>query len=127
MGLNHTREIFTSSLTWRTPTHKLVALVMAYSADRRGIVRLTQQEVAGEVGVSRQRIAAVIDDLCELQVLVRLGHGRYGLRFGLPKDGSAPMPNPKGADEEFERLAALRQQHQAIAYNADGWPVLMDK
>ena len=124
MGINHTKEIFEASVEWPTPSHKLTSLVMAYSADRKGAVRLTQEELGEQVGLSRQRISAIMDDLCDLEVIKRLGHGRYGLRFGLPAGSDDILPAPKGADKECERLLSIKQPGQGIAYRDDGWPVL---
>ena len=126
MGINHTKEIFEAAMEWPTPSHKLTSLVMAYNADRKGVVRLTQEELGEQVGLSRQRISAIIDDLCDLEVIKRLGHGRYGLRFGLPAGSDDILPAPKGADKEFERLLRIKQPGQGIAYRDDGWPVLND-
>lgn len=129
MGVQHTKDIFETTIDWQTPTHKLLALVMAYNADRKGVIRLTQGEVAEEVGVSRQRVSTLLDDLCDLEVLKRLGHGRYGIRWGLPKDEDErePLPSPKGAQTELKRLQAIRTPSQAIVWRKDGWPVLEEK
>lgn len=134
MGHNHTRDIFDSSVEWETPTQKLLALVMAYNADRRGVIRLTQQEIGDQALISRQRVATLIDDLCEREVLKRLKHGRYGLRFGLPRQEEDDVaPAPKGAKEETERIMAIVESEKAegnqvhgIAFNADGWPVMVE-
>ena len=135
MGVNHTKDIFETSMDWATPTHKLTALVMAHAADRRGIIRLNQQEIGSEVGVSRQRVSMIVDDLCDMEVIKRLGHGRYGLRYGLPKEevDSQMLPARKGALKEQERLRAILKEERenglhihGIAWKKDGWPVLVD-
>ena len=139
MGINHTKEIFEAYVEWPTPSHKLVALMMAYVADRRGVIRDTQGGLAHAVGLSRQRINTIIDDLCRLEVIKRLGHGRYGLRFGLPTekeeefDHSRILPHPRGADTEVKRIMGILQREReedqerhGIAWRPDGWPVMTD-
>ncbi|MDA1189864.1 MAG: hypothetical protein O2854_09370 [Chloroflexi bacterium] len=126
MAIGHIKDIMEASVAWDSAAHKLTALVMAYSADRKGVIRLTQQEIAEEVMLSRRRVADLIDDLCEKGVLARLGHGRYGIRFGLPKtDAWESAPQPKGAEEEYKRLQSIRKPgEEAIYWQADGWPIL---
>jgi len=132
MGANHVGEIFDASLSWEGPSHKLLAVTMAFYADRRGVVRLTQDELANATVLSRRRIATLIDDLQALGVVKRLGHGRYGLRFGLPKESDSNIVGqPKGSEEEQARLQVLIREREAqgdaglgIAFRSDGWPVL---
>lgn len=133
MGLNHVRDYLETDREWQSAGHKLLALVMAYAADRRGIIRLTQQELANEVRLSIRRVAMLIDDLCNAEVLRRLGHGRYGLRFGMSGEDLAdqPLAKPKGAkDRQAAILAFLKERQGAgdksygIAYSREGWPVL---
>jgi hypothetical protein len=136
MAHGHTRSIFDANVEWGLPARKLLALVMAFSADRRGIIRLTQSELASETLLSRQRVSDLIDDLCGLGVIARLGHGRYGLRYGLPKDGVEhrqvdDLPIPKGSVEEKVRLESILAAEMesgnrvhAIRWSPDGWPAL---
>lgn len=137
MGIGHVRTILEATdVEWRTPTNKLVSVVVAFAADKRGICRSTQDEVAQEVGVSPRQVANAIDEMCEAHVLVRLGHGRYGVRYGLgPGDLSEQGPPvPKGANAEFLRLreivkaekAAGKQLH-GIQWNKQGMPVLVER
>ena len=125
MGIGHVGNILEAGIEWEGASQKLLAVVVAYHADRRGICRLTQGELGEAVMIGRRRVADLLDGLCILGVLQRLQHGRYGLRYGLPVDeDSQRLPQPKGAREEELRLRALRQPHQYIAYRRDGWPVL---
>ena len=128
MGINHVRDLLDSSVEWSSSTQKLLAIIMSYGADRRGIVRLTQQEIGDQARISRRRVATLVDELGDLEVIVRLGHGRYGIRYGLPRENDEAMvPAKKGARKELERLMALRQPDQFVAYRHDGWPVLQDR
>lgn len=127
MAINHTRELWEADIDWKTPSHKLVGLAVAYHSDKRGVCRLTQGEIGSAVLLSRQRVASILDDLCELRVIARLHHGRYGVRFGLPKtDDIEVLPTPKGAEKEFARLQAIRARNQYIAWTKDGWPSLQE-
>lgn len=127
MGVNHLNEIYDAAIEWETPSHKLLAVTMAYYADKKGIVRLTQDELAEAVVLGRRRVSTLIDDLCDLGIIKRLGHGRYGMRFGLPKkDEDETLPSPKGATAELKRLQAIRTEEQGIVWRKDGWPILQD-
>ena len=128
MGLGHVKDILEADIEWASPSQKLVAVVMSYAADRKGICRLTQSELAAQTALSLRRVSDLIDGLCELAVMVRLGHGRYGIRFGLPENLQQPFPHPKGAQEEMERLLAIRRPEQSLVFNGDtGWPTLQDE
>lgn len=124
MAAKHTEYVFDAKVEWQTPSHKLLAVTIAFHADKRGVIRLTQEELGDAAVLSRRRVASLLDDLCELGVIARLGHGRYGLRWGLPQE-TLSMPKPKKADKEAERLQDIAaEQGASVAYGRDGRPVL---
>ena len=124
VGVGHIANAMDADVGWNTPSEKLVALIMAFHADRKGIVRLSQSEIADSAILSRQRVATLIEDLCEMELFVRLGHGRYGLRYG---KNQTDVPRRKDADAELQRLMAIRTDGQGIRYTSEGWPVLVDR
>ena len=116
MALGHLRGVMErGAMAWETPSHKLVALVAAYHADRRGIIRLTQGEIGEESGLSRRRVADIMDALCDQQVFARLGHGRYGVRFGKTVESPElelehvpkPFRSTKRTDREVQRMERI--------------------
>ena len=129
MGNGHVRDILEADgVDWGSASQKLVAVLMAYAADRKGICRQTQGEIAAKAVLSIRRVSDLIDSLCDLEVMARLGHGRYGVRFGLPIEGEQQTaPSPKGAEAERKRLWAICGHDQFIAFRPDGWPVLQSR
>lgn len=137
MGIGHVRMVLEAGgLEWRTPTHKLLAIVLAFECDRRGICRSTQGELADAVGVSKRHVVTVLDELCENDVAVRLGHGRYGIRYGLSEAEAKEQgsPSPKGVGVEYARLKAIIDAEKAvgppkhkIVWGKDGMPKLGER
>jgi hypothetical protein len=76
MGLALAGQIFESS-EWREPTQRLVLLEAAYRADKKGIIRATQSEIANQTGLSRRTVGRWFQVLEELAVLTRLTYGRF--------------------------------------------------
>jgi hypothetical protein len=105
---------------------RLVALECAYHADRKGIVRMSQSEMAVHCGISRRAVAKAFNWLQDCSALQREGHGRYRLTLEEYSEVVA-LPRVAGAMEELDRLQALRQPDQGIAYRSDGWPVLQQR
>lgn len=124
MGLGHVKQIMEADVEWATPTEKLLALTVAYYGDKKAICRLTMDEIGQAVGVGRRRVSDVIDGLCEKGVLVRLGHGRYGVSYDLVEaTGERPL-QPKSGEEELARLQATHGPDEVIVFTKTGWPVL---
>ena len=121
MGANHVGGMLDLDIEWGTPSLKLLAITMAYYADKRGIVRLTLNELGENIVLSPRRVVSLRDELCDLGVIARLGHGRYGIRYGLkqkdsptlvnvPKQKKGTTPSNVQADtpkEEFRRILRL--------------------
>lgn len=133
MTLQHVARVFDAP-GWRSPTQKLVLLEVAYAADRKGIVRKTQSEIAIDTGMSRRTVASWFKEFEEAGIIVKQGHGRY-LFFQeafyegfeeLLRAPSQPLPVQPGAEEELTRLRSIQRPNQAIQYGRDGWPVLRD-
>ena len=124
MALGHVKSILEYEGEWRTPSHKLVAVVVAFHCDRKGTCRMTQVELAAHCVLSAQRVRDIMDDLCDGEILIRLGHGRYGIRYGF--DRGNEMPTAKGAEAERIRLNEIKTPDQLIVFTKDGWPILED-
>ena len=114
---------------WQTPAAKLALIEIAYRADRRGIVRRSQSEMADASAMSRRTLIRWLQAFEGYGLLERIGHGRYRLNVSLLdnlEDLFIPdTPQPKGAQAELERLKGIRQPDQGIGYRRDGWPVLI--
>ena len=93
MGANHVGGMLDLDIEWGTPSLKLLAITMAYYADKRGIVRLTLNELGENIVLSPRRVVSLRDELCDLGVIARLGHGRYGIRYGLKQKDSPTLVN----------------------------------
>lgn len=130
MAIGHVKTIMQAleqdTIEWQTPSQKFVSILMAYHADRKGVVRLSQVELGDLASLSRQRISTIVDELCDLNIFVRLGHGRYGLRNETLANNLTP--NLKGSGAELKRLEALVKDDpsKGLAFRQDGWPVLTD-
>jgi len=114
---------------WQTAAAKLTLIELAYRADRKGIVRRSQSEMATANAMSRATLIRWLQAFEGYGLLERIGHGRYRLNISLLdelEDLLIPdSPQPKGAKAELERLQAIRQADQGIGYRRDGWPVLV--
>ncbi len=124
MGLGHVKQIMEAGVEWSNPTEKLLAVTVAYYSDRKAVCRSTMAELGEVVGIGRRRVSDLIDGLCEKGVLVRLGHGRYGVSYDLAEAGEQRSVQPKGSAEELARLQASRGADEGIVFTKDGWPVL---
>ena len=133
MGMGHVKDVLESEVDWPSPTAKYAAIWLAYHADRRGIIRASQVELATGMLVNPKTVSRVVDDLCDSGFLVRLGHGRYGLRNEYAaSDTPHPLPPAKkGLDKEIARLQAILDEEgeagnrvHRVAWS-DGWPVLV--
>ena len=102
-----------------------ICIEMYYMADRKGVVRATQDDIAEVCRLSRVSVSKHITRLCELGLLTWVRRGRYAIPVRAKSE--APMPTVADADAELERLQAIRQPHQGIFYRDDGWPVLGDR
>ena len=56
-----------------------VYLEMAYWADKKGVIRIPQDEVAERCHMSRSSVARAVARLVEGGMLKRVGHGRFAL------------------------------------------------
>lgn len=69
------REV--EGITFDDPTDRSIFLQCAYWADKRGIIRMPQVEIAEETLYSLATIKRVFGKLESEGLLKRLGHGRY--------------------------------------------------
>lgn len=60
-------------------SERMVLIEYAYHADRKGIVRHTQSDIASIAGLSRRTVARQVEWLTGNGILKRIGHGRYQL------------------------------------------------
>jgi len=132
MTLRDCLEIFDGGCDWPSSSDLLTLLFVAYRADRKGIVREPQTDMAADTGLSRRTVARTFAWLEDNDVLERMGHGRFrlnrdNLRAMIDEWGAPTVPRRKGYIEETERLKAIRLPHQGIVYQKDGWPVLQDR
>jgi hypothetical protein len=82
MGLGHVKNIMESERDWSSGMCRYAAICLAFHADYKGIVRVSQYDLAGEMEVSVRTVARALEDLCEAGVFAKLRHGRYGVRYG---------------------------------------------
>ena len=71
---------------YETPAQKALLVEIAYRADRHGVVRRSQSEVATACGVSRATAARYFAEFTDSGILDRDGHGRYRLARDAFKD-----------------------------------------
>ncbi len=90
MGIGHVKEIMEAEDQYWSAAEHHVALVAAYHADRKGVVRVSQVELAEATRLSPKTVSRAMEMLCDLGVFVKLGHGRYGLRYGVNKQVAQP-------------------------------------
>jgi DNA-binding IclR family transcriptional regulator len=105
---------------------RLVALELAYHAERGGIIRMGQTELAGHTGLSRRTVNNIFRDFEAMGLIEKVAYGRYRLtpeNFIDIAEATAVLP---GAAAELERLQGIRQEDEAICYTKEGWPVLTD-
>ena len=75
MGLNLTPLVFeTEGLG---ASEKLVLLQCAYQADRKGVIRASQADIAALTGLSRRTVSEQMGFFNDTFVLKRIGYGRY--------------------------------------------------
>lgn len=78
MTLQQVARVFESD-GFHNAAQYIVLLELAYHADRRGIVRFSQAEIAAHAGMSLRTVARWVAHFTEMGLLERLGHGRYKL------------------------------------------------
>lgn len=59
------------------PTLRLLLIELSYLADRRGVVRHSQTEIAGRCGISRQQVAKYMRAMVETGAMKLERRGRY--------------------------------------------------
>lgn len=123
MGIGHVKSLLERDEKWPAPMAKLVAIEMAYHADRKGICRVSLTEVAGSSGLSRVYVGRMMEALCAAGVFARLGHGRYGVRY--TPQGQPAVKIQEENKAELARLRPSMRDGQAIAYTPDGRPTLV--
>lgn len=75
--LHHVEAVLEFDYPWPSPTIRMIAIQAAYEADRKGIVRVSQTEIAGLLGCDRSVVSRAFKTLEGEMLLVREGHGRW--------------------------------------------------
>lgn len=78
-------------MTVDTPMTRLVLLEAELHADRGGVLRMSQSELATHAGVSPRMVAKAFAALQARGLLSRQGHGRYKVTPNGPTDDGAPL------------------------------------
>lgn len=76
--LKHLEPVFDVD-AWQSPVQKIVLLELAFQADKKGVIRMPQTELAERCGVTRRTLATWVNAFCETGLVSRHGHGRYQL------------------------------------------------
>lgn len=85
MAIKHVAWAHDLEWDFDSPTQRYVFLEMVYWSDRKGVVRMSQAEMGERLSLSRQSVSREFGRLQEIGLVVRLDHGRYGIRFGEPR------------------------------------------
>lgn len=109
-------------LDFENGTQRYIFLELAARADRKGVVRMPQSEVAQVTLLSPATVKRAFRQLEAMGLLSRMGHGRYEIVL----NGQPSIRAAEGAEAELERLKATKRPEQGIAFRADGWPVIVD-
>ncbi len=86
MSYKQFAEAADSTVNLEDGIERYVYLELAYRADRRGIVRMPQSELAQVTLLSPRTIARIFSAFEKRQLISRVGHGRYAF--------VAPTQNP---------------------------------
>lgn len=82
LTVNHMAKILELS-GFHSAAQKLVLIEISYRADRKGIIRYSQSEIAAATTLARPTVATWFAAFEESGLLKRLGHGRYQLNMSL--------------------------------------------
>jgi hypothetical protein len=107
MAIKHLRDAYENGLEFGRPLDRAVYLEVAYWADSKGISRMSQGELAERVLLSPRFVAGSLVRLVQGDVLVKLGHGRYGLR-------SAGQMNPANLCDVCKEPASLTDEGASV-------------
>lgn len=128
MGLRHLADVMAMEETFDSAAQRMVYLELAFWADRRGIIRISQVEIASRCLLAPRTVVAQVQALEAVGLIKRLEHGRYAFHFPPPEGSreraSSVTTKQAGVDAELERLKALRQPGEGIYFTRQGWPVL---
>jgi len=122
----------TTDMGFKTATQRALFVELAYWADSKGIIRITQAELAEAMLVSQRTINREFQYLREKGLIKRLGHGRYGLVFGTPQ--AQPMdeeyrlpPRPPVPPNEIcvmcQTLISVTSTEYKVRYSTGGYPI----
>jgi hypothetical protein len=129
MGIQHATKVFDAA-GFSSAAQRLVLLELAYRADRKGVVRYSQSEIAEASTLARRTVATWFDRFEAIGLLQRLGHGRYQLDLEMLDLPNIFEPTPQlktDSQSELERLQAIRKPGQYIAWSTNPiWPHLID-
>jgi len=109
MALKHLPDLLDFA-EFEDANQMLVCVMLYYRADRRGLIRGSQNDVAEDCHLSLRTVTRVMRRLLELGQLVYFGHGRYALPG---KEAAAPKAN--GANKP------LTPAESVLAYIRENW------
>lgn len=92
MGISHIGTAFDLDWHFDTATQRFIWLQVVYLADRRGMVRFTQAEIAERCLLSRATVARELLRLQEIGLLQNVRHGRWAIRFPVQDGKQAGTP-----------------------------------
>lgn len=81
MTVQHAIRIFEAEQIDCPPALHLLLLTLAYRADRRGVIRHSQVEIAGHLSLTRRTVALHVAALVEAGLLAQERRGRYRLEL----------------------------------------------
>lgn len=116
-------------------TQRYLALELALRADRKGVVRMPQSELAQVTKLSPATVKRLFRDFEDVGLIERVGHGRYQFNLGDPdvcaellgtSSGPKSVTLSPEAEAELSRLQRIRRPDQSLRFRPDGWPVLVN-
>jgi len=123
MAVKHLVAAFEMDVAWDTASQRTVYLEMTYWADRKGVIRMSQKELAERTVLSRRTVVEQTYKLIEMGLIAKIAHSRYALRYGKADE----TDETDNIEAEVNRLREIRQPHQAIVFTREGKPRLVDR
>jgi hypothetical protein len=122
MAVKHVAWAHDLEWDFDSPTQRYVFLEMVYWSDRKGVVRMSQAEMGERLSLSRQTVSREFGRLQDIGLIVRLEHGRYGIRF---QNGDTPRPQkdsrrPSERDDCFWCGGIFVGQDYSVQFTDDG-------
>lgn len=114
MGIGHYRQLIDrETVRFDSATQRFICLEIAYHLDGKGVLRMTQNELAEMMLLSRPTIARELAKLAKKRILKHVRPGRYALAIAADKaeDDEDDMEPPEARD----RVSVDMEDSTAIA------------